>query len=109
MSRTHECGRGTVLTSSLGPVNGGTVMFTIAGAGQLVIGVVNGGAANTAFTIPANTPAGTYPIQAYYSGVGQFSAATDSSKTFAIGKATFVIAWANPADISPERRSAPRS
>ena len=87
------------LTSSLGVVNGGTVTFTIPGVGSPVIGPVSNGAAGALFTIPANTPAGKYPIQAAYSGAGQFGAASDNTKALTIGKATPVITWANPADI----------
>ena len=63
------------------------------------MGSVSGGAAGAGLTIPANTPAGVYPIQAAYSGVGQFAAASDNTKSLTIGKATPVITWANPADI----------
>src|SRR5207248_2472690 len=84
----------------LGTVNGGTVTFTIAGVGSLAGVPVTNGSASATFTIPANTPAGTYAIQASYSGSGQFAAATDNSKSLIIAKATPVITWANPADVT---------
>ena len=87
------------LTSSLGTVSGGTVTFTIPGGGSPVTAPVNGGVASAMFTIPANSPAGTYAMQVAYSGAGQFGAASDNTKSLAIGKATPVITWANPADI----------
>jgi hypothetical protein len=90
--------------SSTSPVNEGTVTFTIKN-GAITIGVpvtsatVSGGAASVNFTLPASTPAGTYTIQAVYNPGTDFATSSDTTHTLAVGKATPIITWANPADI----------
>ena len=71
------------VTSTNGTVNEGTETFTIL-AGSTPIGpavpvnVVNG-AAGTPYTVPAGTRAGTYTIQAVYSGRADFKSVTDTA------------------------------
>jgi hypothetical protein len=61
------------VASSDGPVDAGTVTFTVLqGCTQIgspaTSGTVNNGAASASYTLPGGTPAGTYTIQAVYSG-----------------------------------------
>jgi hypothetical protein len=65
------------VTGAAGPVNGGTVTFSIL-QGATVIGVatsgpVAGGAASGVCTLPAGTPVGTYTIRAEYAGTPDFA------------------------------------
>jgi Bacterial Ig-like domain (group 3)/Dockerin type I domain len=82
-------------------VEGGTVTFTVSGVGGSVVsGPVTNGAATAALTIPGGTHAGTYSIQAAYSGTTAFGGSSDASATLKISQATPTLKWNNPADIS---------
>ena len=84
------------VTSPSGPVNTGTVTFTVLqGATPVGIAVTSGtvlnGAASVSYVLPAGTPAGTYIIQAAYSGTVSLSASSDSTHTLTVGKATATV------------------
>jgi hypothetical protein len=83
-------------------VTEGTVAFTLVSQSGAVIGiqadaVVVSGVATAAYTIPANTPAGLYTVQAQYSDLGGnlFLASSDNTQTLTIVSA--VVNWINPA------------
>jgi hypothetical protein len=84
-----------------GPVTGGTVTFTVLGVGSptAAIPVING-VASTIFTF-TGAPAGSYTIQAAYSGVlgEDLPASSDSSQFLVIGQAQPAVLWPTPADI----------
>ncbi|MGB6742615.1 MAG: Ig-like domain repeat protein, partial [Terracidiphilus sp.] len=84
------------VTSPSGPVNAGTVTFTVLqGAtpvGTVVTsGTVLNGAASVSYVLPAGTSAGTYTIQAAYSGTVSLSASSDNTHTLTVGKATATV------------------
>ena len=82
-------------------VEGGTVTFTISGiAGSAISQAVTAGSASGIFTVPGGTKAGTYAIQAAYSGTPAFTSSSDSSAALKILPATPIITWNNPADIT---------
>ncbi len=59
------------VTSSAGPVNGGSVTFTLSQGGAtmgtaVTSGAVTSGAAIATYVLPAGTPAGNYTITAVY-------------------------------------------
>lgn len=82
-------------------VEGGTVSFTISRiAGSAISQPVTAGDASASLTLPGGTPAGSYPIQASYSGTSSFTASSDAGATLTISKATPRITWINPADIT---------
>ncbi|HET9802861.1 MAG TPA: dockerin type I domain-containing protein [Candidatus Acidoferrum sp.] len=89
------------VSTSAGSVDGGSVTFTITGiAGSAVSGPVTAGSASATFSVPGGTPAGNYAMQASYGGTPAFAASTDSTATLAIAKATPIIQWNNPPDIT---------
>jgi hypothetical protein len=89
----------TVLGAS-GPVDGGTVTFTVSKIGSPVTSTAfTQGAASAAFTIPAGTTAGIYSIQAVYNGTSVFSPSTDASQSLTISKAMPTINWNDPASV----------
>jgi autotransporter-associated beta strand protein len=74
----------TTLTSPAGTVTGGTVTFTALSGGTVVgtpvtVLVVNG-AATAGYVLPGHTPAGSYVIQAVYSGTSDFAGLTDTTQ-----------------------------
>jgi hypothetical protein len=74
----------TTLTSPAGTVNGGTVTFSILSGGATVgtpvtAPVVNG-TATADDTLPGHTRAGSYTIQAVYSGTADFAGLTDTAQ-----------------------------
>jgi hypothetical protein len=82
-------------------VNGGTVTFTITGiAGSATSPPVNAGSAAALFTVPGGTQAGSYSIHAAYGGTPGFTGSSDSSASLVISRATPIITWNNPADIT---------
>ena len=85
------------VTSASGTVTGGSVSFTL--LGTTVTGNLIDGSASAAFTVPGGTHAGSYAIQAAYSGATGFSGSADATKLLSISKVTPSVAWANPADI----------
>ena len=76
--------------TSTNTVNAGSVTFTVKN-GAVTIGspvsasVISGSASQT-FVLPANTPAGTYSIQAAYSGDTAFNSSSDNTKTLTVGQ-----------------------
>jgi hypothetical protein len=76
------------VNSTAGTVNGGTVAFTVTGVGTATSGTVTGGAASATLTIPAGQAAGSYAINAVYSGNGTVPASSDGSKSLVISKAS---------------------
>ena len=98
-SASYSNGDQTVLlnatvTSTAGAVNQGTVTFTIKTLdGLTTIGTpvtsatVSGGNASATFTLPANTGAGDYKIEAVYSGSGNFNGSGDTTKKLTVNRA----------------------
>ena len=98
-SATYSNGDQTVLlsatmTSTAGVVNQGTVTFTIKTLdGLTTIGTpvtsptVSSGTASANFTLPANTTAREYKIEAVYSGGGNFNGSSDTTKKLTVSKA----------------------
>jgi MBG domain/Bacterial Ig-like domain (group 3)/Putative Ig domain len=84
------------VTSLSGPVNAGTVTFTLLqGAAPVGIAVTSStvvnGAASAIYVLPAGTPAGAYTIQAAYSGAASLVASSDNTHTLTVGKATATV------------------
>ena len=77
------------ITSAAGTVNEGTETFTILSGttpiGSAVTVNVTGGAASAVYVLPAGTPAGTYIIQAVYSGTTNILGFTDTTHELTIG------------------------
>ncbi len=77
------------VTSINGPVNEGSVLFTVSRNGTTVgsptnsVTVANGNV-GIAFVIPGSTPAGDYTVTATYSGATTFGASIDASHTITI-------------------------
>jgi hypothetical protein len=71
------------VTSPAGTINEGTLTFTIlngsATVGSPVTVNVAAGAAQANYTLPANTPSGSYTIQAVYNGAANFATSTDNT------------------------------
>jgi len=88
------------VTSTIGPVNGGTFTFTVAGFGPVTSGTVTNGTASATFTLPARTAPQTIAITTAYSGSGSFPASTNSTGALTVTKAMPLITWKNPADIT---------
>ena len=87
------------VTSPAGTVNEGTETFTIL-SGTTVIGSpvtvnVTAGAASASYALPAGTPAGTYTIQAVYSGTTNFRGYTDNSQSLIVSAAASATAAAS--------------
>jgi hypothetical protein len=87
------------VTSSAGTVDEGTETFTIL-SGTTVIGTpvtvdVVAGAASVSYALPVGTPAGTYVIEAAYSGTTNFLGYTDTSQTLVISAAATATAAAS--------------
>jgi hypothetical protein len=72
------------VTNPNGVVNGGTVSFTVPGVGSATSGIVANGAASATLTIPAGKAAGSYTIQATYSGTSNLSPSSDSTQSLVI-------------------------
>jgi hypothetical protein len=77
------------ITSNGGPVNAGTVTFTVLN-GTIPVGppvtstIVTPGSALAVYLLPAGTAVGTYTVQASYSGGGPFLASSDSTEALVI-------------------------
>ena len=89
-----------IVTSNAGTVNAGTVAFTVLQGATLVgsaatTGPVTNGSASVSYTLPAGTAAGTYTIQAVYSGTASFATSSDSTHTLIIGMATATVTLGN--------------
>src|SRR5947208_8759649 len=77
------------MNSPAGTVNGGTVTFTLLDGtstigSPVVSAAVASGRSNASYTLPANTPPGTYTVQADYSGTNTLPASTDRAHTLTI-------------------------
>jgi len=88
------------VTSTAGTVNGGTVTFTLLNSGTPVgsattSGTVSSGAASVNYTLPAGTQAGTYTIQAVYSGSTDFAGSSDNSHTLMVNTVTAIVQLSN--------------
>ena len=87
------------VTSPAGTVGAGTETFTIF-SGMTQVGTpvtvpVAAGAASASYELPAGTPAGTYTIEASYSGTPDFAGTSDSGHTLTVTAAATATAAAN--------------
>ena len=93
------------VTSAAGTVNAGAVTFTVL-SGAATIGTpttsstVANGAASVSYILPAGTAAGTYTIQAAYSGSGQTFSGSNGTGSLIIGQITPTITWPTPSAIT---------
>ncbi|HUY99282.1 MAG TPA: choice-of-anchor Q domain-containing protein, partial [Thermomicrobiaceae bacterium] len=80
------------VTSPAGAVNEGTVTFTVTDATNTQVGTavtsgtVSGGSASASFTLPGNTPAGSYTITAVYNPGPDFTG-SQGTNTLAVNAA----------------------
>jgi photosystem II stability/assembly factor-like uncharacterized protein len=77
------------VTSTAGPVNEGTVTFTVRHGGAVVgspvtSGTVSNGLASVSYTLPAGTAAGTYTIDVVYNPGADFLGSSDSTHTLTV-------------------------
>jgi hypothetical protein len=90
------------VSSDAGPVNEGTVTFTIL-QGSTVIGTattsntVSNGVASVSYTLPAGTATGTYTIQAVYNPGADFTGSSDDTHTLTIKTVSATTTTANNA------------
>ncbi len=82
-----------LITSLGGPVNGGTVSFTVLNNGAeigsaAISGTVANGNATATYVLPGGTATGTYTIQAVYSGAGVFAASGDNKHSLTVALST---------------------
>ena len=91
--------KATVSTAG-GAVNGGTVAFNVTGIGTATSGTVATGNASAVLTIPGGTHAGTYSINAVYSGTSGIAGNNDATQSLIVSNAVPVITWANPANMT---------
>ena len=95
--------------TSLVPVNGGTVTFTVRNAGSTVIGSpvtsgpVSAGAASASYTLPGGTSAQTLTITAVYSGNASFVTSSNTAP-LVVSAASTTTAAANATARSVRRR-----
>lgn len=87
--------------TSAASVNGGTVSFTIRNGGAAVgvpavSATVAAGAASATYSLPGGTPAGSYVIDAQYSGAPGFAASGDTAHVLTVGKASQAITFTAP-------------
>ena len=72
------------VTSAAGTVNAGTVTFTVFNSSSVQVGsavtsgTVSSNAASASYTLPGNSPPGTYTIQAVYNGSTNFATSSDN-------------------------------
>ncbi len=98
------------VSSAMGPVNAGTVTFTVL-SGDNPLGspvTVNtfSGNASATYTLPGALAAGTYSIQAIYNGGGNFAGSADNTGVLTVGRAaTTVIESGASATFSPNSQS----
>ena len=88
------------ITSGGGAVNEGTVTFQIKDGGTnigtaVTSSTVSSGAASVSYTLPANTTAKEFSIQASYSGGPAFLASSDNSKSLTVQEAATAIVAVN--------------
>jgi hypothetical protein len=88
------------VTSSAGPVNEGTVTFTIK-RGSTIIGTattsntVSNGVASVSYALPASLIAGTYTIDAVYNPGPDFTGSEDSTHTLTVNPASTTTTTSN--------------
>jgi len=88
------------VSSTGGTVNEGAVIFTVKN-GTTVIGTsvtsgtVKSGSANVNYTLPGNTPTGTYTILAAYSGGAHFSSSSNNTANLIVNPAGTTVAGDN--------------
>lgn len=93
------------VTSGAGPVNQGTVKFTVL-QGSTVIGsavtssTVSNGQASVSYALPANTAAGTYTIDAVYNAGADFLGSSDTVHTLTIGQLATTTTAGNASAVS---------
>jgi hypothetical protein len=89
----------TLVASVANATPSGSVFFASpAGVNNGVAHVVNG-LASGGFTISAGTPAGNYPITAYYSDPQHLGVSASGTATLSIGLATPTLTWPAPAAV----------
>jgi len=99
-ANTQSVTLAATVTSPSGPVNSGTVTFTVL-QGSTPIGIpvtsatVSNGSANVSYALPAGTAVETYAIQAVYSGTASLLTSSDSTHTLTIRKATATVTLGN--------------
>ncbi|MBV9158892.1 MAG: Ig-like domain repeat protein [Acidobacteriaceae bacterium] len=95
--------------SSPSTLNTGTVTFTVMSNGTpigppVTSAPVTNGATSATFTVPANTAAGSYTIQAQYSGASSalvtYSSSSDTSHVLTVNAASQTITFATPAAVT---------
>jgi hypothetical protein len=88
------------VTSPEGTVNTGTVTFTVL-QGRTPVGTavtsaaVSNGSASVSYPLPAGTPAGTYTVQAVYSGTASLMTSSDNTHTLTVSKAAATVTLGN--------------
>lgn len=85
---TVDHGTTATVAVDVGPSTA-TGNVTLTGLGSPRVAPIEAGKAN--FTIPASTPAGSYPLQATYSGDSDHAASTGSGSLTISGPATLVV------------------
>jgi Bacterial Ig-like domain (group 3)/Bacterial Ig-like domain len=87
------------VTSPAGPVDEGTVTFTILSGttriGSPVTVDVSAGAASASYPLPSGTLAGKYIIDAVYNGTADFGGSSDTSQSLTINAAATITAVAS--------------
>ena len=58
-------------------------------------GTVSGGAASATYTLPGNTAAGSYTVEAVYNPGASFTGSSDTTKTLTVGNAATTTTAAN--------------
>ena len=89
------------VTSVDGILNAGTVTFTVFDGSNVQVGApvtsgtVTAGAASANFTLPGNTPIGTYAVHATYNGSTNFLTSSDNTHTLTVNATTTTTASAS--------------
>jgi hypothetical protein len=85
------------VNSSAGTINEGAVTFTILNSSSTdvvppIAVNVSSGVASTNYVLPADTPAGSYTIEASFDGTSSFAASSPSDSTLTVSAATTATA-----------------
>ncbi|HEV8060173.1 MAG TPA: DUF4214 domain-containing protein [Gemmataceae bacterium] len=83
------------VSSGAGPVNTGTITFTVAGLGSVTSGTVSNGTASASLPLPAGTAPGTFATTTAYSGSTDFASSSNSSGQLDLQAAQTVTASTN--------------